>query len=703
MKTKGSSFTREVYQPMTPISRVLLSVRVVTIATAILTMPAAFPQNKAPEPVKAAQAPDKAAAYYNFAMGHLYAEMAAAYGNRGEYVNKAIDHYQAALKLDPSASFLTEELTDLYIQSGQLARAVTEAEALLKTNPDNLDARRVLGRIYARMIGDGNTGKIDEKMLNKSIEQFAIITQKDPKDADSWLTLGRLYRVAHKSPEAENAFKQALAVEPDNDEALTGLAMVYSDLGDTKGASEMLKRAGDKRPDVNTFARLAGFYENMKDYASAANAWKKAIPLAQEPEQHKLKLQLGIDLVAARKYDEALALYLALQKEDPKDVETPWQLAELYRQKGQYDKAHEQLSKAKQLDRTNLDVRYSEVNLLDAEGKTDEAIAALQSMLDDTLKSSPTDAEKARRAQLYERLGMLYRASNKIDKAVAAFREVASIEPEAAASQAAEIIETYLNAHNLKMAQQEADAAIKKFPEDRAVVAEHATVLSALGKTDEAVVEIRGLMKNGEKSRELQIMIAQMYEKAKRFKDEEQALNDAADLSKTKEEKAGVDFARGAMYERMKNYDAAEAAFRRVLEAQPDNAGALNYLGYMLADRNMKLEEAHKLISRAVELDPQNGAYLDSLGWVYFRQNQLDQAEASLRKAIERMSTDPTVHDHLGDVYLKQGKVKEAITQWQASLNEWKNTPPAETDSDEVAKVSRKLENAKTRIARETR
>jgi tetratricopeptide (TPR) repeat protein len=688
---------------MTPKARVLFPALVVPMVATILLIPGAFAQNPSPEPAKpAVQAPDKAAAYYNFAMGHLYAEMAAAYGNRGEYVNKAIDHYQAALKLDPSATFLTEELTDLYIQSGQLARAVTEAEALLKTNPDNLDARRVLGRIYARMIGDGNTGKIDEKMLNKSIEQFAIITSKEAKDVDSWLTLGRLYRVAHKSPEAENAFKKALAAEPENDEALTGLAMVYSDLGDTKSASEMLKRAGDKHPDVNTFARLAGFYENMRDYNSAATAWKKAIPLAPESEQHKLKMQLGLDLVAARKYDEALALYLALQKEDQRDIETPWQLAEIYRQKGQYDKAREQLTKAKQIDAKNLDVRYSEVNLLDAEGKTDEAVTALQGMLDDTLKTNPNAADKARRAQLYERLGLLYRASNKVDKAVAAFREIASIEPDAAPGAAVEVIDTYLNAHNLKAAQQEADAALKKFPQDRGVVVQHATVLGALGKTDEAVTEIRSLMK-GDKNRELLIMIAQMYEKGKRFKEEEQALNEAADLSKTPEEKAGVDFARGAMYERMKNFDAAEAAFRRVIEAQPDNAGALNYLGYMLADRNVKLDEAHKLISRAVELDPLNGAYLDSLGWVYFRQNQLEQAEASLRKAIERMSTDPTVHDHLGDVYLKQGKVKEAITQWQASLNEWKNSPPAESDNDEVAKVTRKLENAKTRIAKETR
>jgi tetratricopeptide (TPR) repeat protein len=682
---------------MTTNARVLLSALVATI----LSIPAALAQNKVPEPVKAAMAPDKAAAYYNFAMGHLYAEMAAQYGNRGEYVNKAIDYYTAALKLDSSATFLSEELTDLYIQSGQIERAVTEAEELLKKNPDNLDARRVLGRIYARMIGDGNTGKINEKMLNKSIEQFAVVTSKDAKDTDSWLTLGRLYRVAHKSPEAENAFKKALVVDPENDEALTGLAMVYSDLGDTKSASEMLRRAGDKRPDVSTFARLAGFYENMHDYNSAATAWKKAIPLAQEPEQHKLKTMLGLDLVAARKYDEALTLYLDLQKEDPKDVETPWQLSEIYRQKGQYDKAQEQLDKAKQLDAGNLDIRYSEVNLLDAEGKTDAAIAGLQSMLDDTLKSAPSDAEKARRAQLYERLGMLYRSGNKTDKAVAAFRQIAAIEPEAAASASVEIIDTYLNAHNLKAALQEADAALKKYPEDRAVVVEHATVLGDMNRTDDAVAEIKGLMK-GEKNRELLIMVAQMYEKGKRFKDEEQALNDAAAASSSTEEKAGVDFARGAMFERMKNFDAAEAAFRKVIDAQPDNAGALNYLGYMLADRNVKLDEAQKLIGKAVELDPLNGAYLDSLGWVYYRQNRLDLAEASLRKAIERMSTDATVHDHLGDVYLKEGKVKDAITQWQASLNEWKSSPPAEADSEEVAKVTRKLESAKTRIAKES-
>ena len=162
------------------------------------------------------------------------------------------------------------------------------------------------------------------------------------------------------------------------------------------------------------------------------------------------------------------------------------------------------------------------------------------------------------------------------------------------------MIDTYLNAHNMKAALQEAEAARKKFPEDRSVAVEHATVLGDMNRTDEAVAEIRTLMK-GDKDRELLIMIAQIYEKGKRFKEEGQALNDAFDLSKTPEEKASVEFVRGAMFERMKNYDAAETSFRKVIEAQPDNANALNYLGYMLADNNVKLDEAQKMIVRAVE------------------------------------------------------------------------------------------------------
>src|SRR5205809_5429175 len=121
---------------------------------------------------QAPPASDKARAYYNFAMAHYYAEQSAAYGNRGDYYTKAVDYYKQALKLDPSATFLLEELTDLYVQGNQLKSAIAEAEEILKQNPNNLAARRMLGRIYTRSIGDSQQGKISEEMVKKSIEQY---------------------------------------------------------------------------------------------------------------------------------------------------------------------------------------------------------------------------------------------------------------------------------------------------------------------------------------------------------------------------------------------------------------------------------------------------------------------------------------------------------------------------------------------------
>src|SRR5882724_6721277 len=176
-------------------------------------------QNTAAAPASAA---DKTGAYYNFSMGHYYAEQSAAYGNHGDYYSKAVDYYKQALKLDPSANFVLEELTDLYVQGNQLKSAVAEAEEILKRNPDNLAARRMLGRIYTRSIGDSQQGKLNDDMVKKSIEQYQIITGKDPKDLESWLTLGRLQRVAQNSVEAEKAFKKALERDANNEDALTG-------------------------------------------------------------------------------------------------------------------------------------------------------------------------------------------------------------------------------------------------------------------------------------------------------------------------------------------------------------------------------------------------------------------------------------------------------------------------------------------------
>jgi len=628
------------------------------LASLALAQPPAATADKA--------ASDKAAAYFNFAMGHLYAEQAGQFGNRSEYVNKAIEHYRQALKLDPSAGYIFEELTDLYIQTGHIKDAVTEAQDMLKRQPENLDARRILGRIYTRLIGDAQQGKINQDMLKQAIAQYKEITARDAKDLESWLALGRLYHVAGDSVESEKSYKRAMEINPNSEEALTGLAVVYSDIGDTKKAIEMLRVVTERDPSPRTLEALAQAYDQVRDYKSAAEVLKKAIEIS--PDNARLKRELAQNLLLTEKFDEALQLYNQLAVEDPKDSQTQLRIAEIHRQKRDFSKAREALNKAKDLDSDNLDVRYEEVNLLADQGKTDEAVKILKGMLDDMVKKSYSASEKSNRLMLLERLSALYRSAKKYTDAMDVLGQMADLDPQN---------------NGVKLA--------------------HASLLADMGKVDEGVAELRALRSDDRaKNRELDLATAQLYEKGKRFAEMAQALDAAEKLSETPQEKMSVAFMRGAMYERQKKYDAAEGEFRKVLATDPDNAGALNYLGYMFAEAGIKLDEAAKLVSRALELDPQNGAYLDSLGWVYYRQNRLPEAENLLVQALQRIGKDPTVHDHLGDIYFKQGKTRDAIVQWQASLQEYEAGVSQDMDSSEAARINRKLESAKVRLAKET-
>jgi tetratricopeptide (TPR) repeat protein len=672
--------------------------RFVSFPCVLFFAAAAFGQDAPSTPAASASA-DKAASYYNYSLGHLYSEMAAASGSRGDYFNKAVESYKAALKADPNATFIAEELSDLYIQSGRLREAVTEAEDALKTNPSDLNARRLLARIYTRMIGDSQSNRIDENMVKKAIEQYQKITEGDPKDIESWLMLGRLDKIAQNSTNAMNAYKKALEIDPDNEDANTGLAMVYADLGDNKAAADLLRKITEKNPSPRSLTSLAEVYEQLKDYSLAAETLRKA--LEQQPGNSDLKHALAQDLLLADQLDDALKLYQDLVAEDPKDTQSLLRMSQIYRQKKDFANAHDAADKAKQLDPNNLELLFNDVSLLEAEGKIPDAIKTLKGILDSSAKKTYSASEKGNRTTLLERLGYLYRQIEQYPQAVEAFRQIPDLDPDAAPRASAEIVETYRAAKDFPKAEAEADAAIKKYPDDRVVRSVHASLLADMGKTDQAVAETRKLM-DGKNDREVYLNLAQIYDKAKNFSEMAKNLDAAEKLSQSNEDKENVLFMRGAMYERMKNYPAAEAEFRKVLELNPDNASALNYLGYMLADRNTRLDEAQGFIAKALEKEPNNGAYLDSLGWVYFRQNKLTEAEEKLREALQSMSRDPTVHDHLGDVYFHEGKIREAISQWQSSLKEYQSSAPGDQDHADVAKIQKKLEDAKVRLARET-
>jgi tetratricopeptide (TPR) repeat protein len=265
-----------------------------------------------------------------------------------------------------------------------------------------------------------------------------------------------------------------------------------------------------------------------------------------------------------------------------------------------------------------------------------------------------------------------------------------------------EIIDTYRDAKMWPQATAVAEEAAKKLPNDRMLQLTLAGQEADSGKPDEAIARVKSMLKGTGDDREIYIALAQMQSRLKRWKEAEESITKAIDLSPKSEDKNYAMFVAGSIYERQKKYEQAESYFRKVVQDDPRNATALNYLGYMLADRGNHLEEALGFVRRAVALDPQNGAYLDSLGWAYFKMGKMELAEENLRKAADRMASDPTVHDHLGDLYQQTGRLKQAVTQWERSLEEWRKTIPAEVEQNDVAKVQKKLESAKVKLAKES-
>ena len=152
-------------------------------------------------------------------------------------------------------------------------------------------------------------------------------------------------------------------------------------------------------------------------------------------------------------------------------------------------------------------------------------------------------------------------------------------------------------------------------------------------------------------------------------------------------------FQLGAVFERAGQFVEAEAAFRRVLDRNPEDAQTLNYLGYMLAERGEQLDESVSLILRALEIDPNNGSYLDSLGWAYFKQDQFELAEPPLRRAGDQLQGNSVVQDHLGDLLYNIERYAEAVVVWERAL-------AGDRDGVDLSEIERKLSDARARLVR---
>jgi tetratricopeptide (TPR) repeat protein len=653
-------------------------------------------ENKEPE-----KAPDRAAAYYHFALAHMYEEQVATYG-RSELANKAIEEYRAAIDADPTSAYLTSGLAELYAKTGRIRDAVVEAQDIIKRNPNNLEARRLLGRIYLRSLGDMQAGSGSESVLKLAIEQYEQIVRLQPDSTDDHLLLGRLYRLNNDLQKAEGEFKIAVKQQPDSEEAVTTLAYLYNELGDTARATQVLSSVPNTEKSAKLYSALGYTYEQQKQYKNAIDAYRHAIEL----DRDNLDAIRGLaqNLLNDGQTDAALDQYKVIADANPEDAQTYVRIGEIYRRQGKFDLALDSLKKAETMVPDSLEAPYDIAAIYQSQGRYDEAIPIMKDLLKKSEKADGkySNGERSNRAVFLERLGSIYREQGNNQAAIDVFRQIVALGGDENIERGyQQIIDTWREAKEWQKATDAANEAVKKLPTSRDLKMVLAAQQADMGESDKAIKDVRAMLKGDADDRGVYITLAQMYTRLRKFGDAEQALDKAEQLSTKSEDKEYIWFLRGSTFERAKRYPEAEEQFKKVLASDPEHASALNYLGYMLADQNMKLEEALGYIKRAVDLDPTNGAYLDSLGWAYFRLGKFELAENNLLKASQKINTDPTVHDHLGDLYQKTGRLKLAATNWERALTEWNRTISAEVDPGDVARVQKKLDSAKMKLAKE--
>jgi Flp pilus assembly protein TadD len=537
-------------------------------------------------------------------------------------------------------------------------------------------------------------------MVDRAIEQYAEIYRLDPSDSESALWLARLYRLRNEHEKAEAVLRGMLKEDPDNEPAIEQLTQLLLDEGKAQEAIALLEEVTARSPSPAMLDLLGDAYTQTHDLGKAETAYRKAVEL--DPSELSHQRGLGQTLMAEEKYPEALEVYQKLTEMMPDDADVYLRMAQIYREMHQLGKAEDNLVKARQFAPGSLEVMYNEAMLYQAQGRNEDAIRVLSDAVTGIKGQQGLPSRSRSLAILYQQLGQLYRDTQNYQAAIFTYQELGRLGEEEDRRSRLLLMDIYRAAKDLPKALQTGKEAVTKYPADMSLRSSYALLLGESGQTDEGVKMLRTQLTGKPTDRDVYLNIAQVYERGRRYKEAEQAAKAAEVLPGQPRDNEMVWFLLGAIYERQKFYDRAEEQFKKVLEVNPRNAAVLNYYGYMLGDLGIRLDEAQSLVQRALKEEPFSGAYLDSLGWIYLKENKLGDAETTLRRALEHESHDATILSHLGDLYARTGRPELAAAEWEKSLMEWKRSLPADVETDKIAEIEKKLSQVKHRVAQKS-
>ena len=346
----------------------------------------------------------------------------------------------------------------------------------------------------------------------------------------------------------------------------------------------------------------------MHDYKNAADTLKQALEM--QPDNPRLQSGLANNLMLSDRVEEALDIFQKLADEDPTNVQPKLRIAEIYRVKRDYAKAAEALNKAKALNPQDMEVRYEECQPAGSAGQVQRGHHPVEGPGGRNVRPKYSASEGAARVTLLEELASLYRTNGQYTEAIDTYRKAAALNKENSDAISLQIIDTYRAAKNTESGAQgsRCEGSGNAQPDQWQTRAWPATCCWR-----------RSTRRAGTSPRR-----ARCSTRRRRLPPLQKRRNEFTSCA------APCSSAR-------KRWSLPKPNSAKCWPPIPKHFGALNYLGYMLVDHNLRVDEATQMIKKALEGDPENGAYLDSLGWAYYQQGKFEEAEGLLTRAIDRI------------------------------------------------------------------
>jgi tetratricopeptide (TPR) repeat protein len=618
-------------------------------------------------------------AYYRFLLGrHLESE--------GD-IDRAIESYRAAIASAEESAEVRAELASLLARVGRVDEAVAEARAALGVDAANREAHRVLGMLLAAAF-EGATGRVErQEQVREAITHLEQARPPDGlrTDPSVELTLGRLYIGTGQPRKAAPVLRDLLEDYPTSAEAWILLSEAYTADGRADAAADALREGAGHDPRL--WLALAELHERQEQWPQAADAYERAASFGPASRQLRGRWAGALLNVAGdESAHQARTLLEAIVAEDPEDDRALYMLSQAHRRLKAWDAAEAAARRVLALEPASLWGPYALAQVFEDRHEYERVVETLAPALEAWTPSR--SAPRAHGLTLMTHLGFAQLQLGRHDDAVATFERARGLAEDPSA------FEVYLGqalvvAKRFTQALGILEPLAARRPADYRVTQLRARALAGAGRSAEAVDVLRSAI-TVQPAPDRYLLLSQLLSDASR-REEAHALLDEASARFPAD--ASIPFQRGALYESAGDVLRAEAAFREVLARDPRHAPALNYLGYMLAERGVRLDEALGFIERALAVDPENGAYLDSLGWAYYQLKQFDRAHFHLARAAERMPSNSVVQDHLGDALAALGRGAEAIAAWTRALD-------GDRESVEVAAIEGKIRRARSQAER---